>query len=86
MQSLNLFWFFFIAKILWDFLFKVKARDMRSDDEEDEDEVVKRDIQSADEKKGIEEVKTNSIKAANGHAVIDHTSYADAVVEGKKQR
>ena len=36
---------------------------------------------------GIEDSKVkSSIKAANGHAVEAHDSFADAVIEGKKAR
>ncbi|MCJ1275013.1 hypothetical protein MMC21_002813 [Puttea exsequens] len=94
LQSLNIFWLVFIGKILWDFLFKKAAQDMRSDDEEDDDEMVGKEGQAngkyvgiaGDEKVGIEDARINGVKAANGYAVANHDSYKDAVVEGKKQR
>ena len=67
---------------------------MRSDDEEDDDEMVGKEGQAngkyvgiaGDEKVGIEDARINGVKAANGYAVANHDSYKDAVVEGKKQR
>ena len=66
--------------------------DVRSDDEETEGEVEEKEGEgvevgsSGGEKKAVEGVKENGFKVANGKAVEPHNSYADGVVEGKKER
>ncbi len=53
--------------------------------EEKEGEGVEVGI-SGGEKKAVEGVKENGVKPANGKAVEPHDSYADGIVEGKKER
>ena len=67
--------------------------DVRSDDEETEGEVEEKEGEgyevgiSAGEKKGLEGVRENGVKhIVNGKVGGPNGSYADAVVEGKKER
>jgi len=92
LQSMNIFWLFFILKVAYNIVFAKVVADVRSDDE-DESEVEKDAknkegyLSGGEKAKAIEDSKTNgSIKAANGHAMENHDSFADAVVEGKKER
>lgn len=36
LQSINIFWLFFILRIAWNVVFKHEEKDVRSDDEDDE--------------------------------------------------
>ena len=68
--------------------------DVRSDDEESDMEVEEKQgegyevgISGGEKmKKELEGPKMNGVKAANGKAQEPHDSFADAVVEGKKER
>ena len=92
LQSINLFWLFFILRIAYNIVFVNLVTDVRSDDEETEGEVEEKEGEgvevgiSSGEKKAVEGVKENGVKPTNGKAVEPHDSYADAIVEGKKER
>ena len=92
LQSINLFWLFFILKIAYNIVFVKVVADVRSDDEESEMEVEEKQGEgyevgvSGGEKKQLEGPRMNGVKAANGKASEPHDSYADAVIEGKKER
>ncbi len=66
--------------------------DVRSDDEETEGEVEEKEGEgfevgiSGGEKKMVEEVKENGGKHVNGKVGEPNGSYADGIVEGKKER
>lgn len=92
LQSINLFWLFFILKIACRILSEKVIEDVRSDDEDESEldteiDQQKGSMNGGKNLKAIESKKMNgSVKAANGHAIENHDSFADAVVEGKKQR
>ena len=93
LQSINIFWMYFIIKIAINVVFRHVEKDVRSDDEEDEAE---EDV--ATEKKpmsqlgdgvqhGSEDEKQqgNGVDiSTNGHAPEGHDSHAEN--EGKKER
>ena len=66
--------------------------DVRSDDEETEGEIEGKRGEGVDlsmpggTTKTLEGPRENGVKAANGKAMEPHDSYADAVIEGKKER
>ena len=86
LQSLNLFWMYLILRIAYHAIW-TQPKDDRSDEEDDEAEEAAR----REEKARLEEIRLlklggkGSVSAANGHAKEGHGSYADAVVEGKKE-
>ena len=91
LQSINLFWLFFILRIAYNIVFVNLVTDVRSDDEEtegEEGEGAEVGISGGEknEKKAVEGVKENGVKAVNGKAVGPNSSYANGVVEGKKER
>jgi len=95
LQSINIFWLFFILKVAWNIVFAKVVADVRSDDE-DESGLEKKVEQGEGYEAGIsggkktakalEGEKMNGVKMANGHASGNYDGFADAVVEGKKQR
>jgi acyl-CoA-dependent ceramide synthase len=92
LQSINLFWLFFIIRIAYNIVFAKVVADVRSDDEDSEVEIDEKQSEgyevgiSGGEKKALDGPKMNGIKIANGKASEPHDSYADAVKEGKKER
>lgn len=87
-----MFWLFFILKIALKLVFEKVITDVRSDDEEESEiEPAEKQqegyISGGERAKGIKGGKINgSVKMANGHAVANHDSFADAVVEGRKNK
>ncbi|KAL2048293.1 hypothetical protein N7G274_000204 [Stereocaulon virgatum] len=92
LQSINLFWLFFIIKIAYNIVFAKVVADVRSDDEDSEFEVDEKHGEgyevgiSGGEKMALDGPKMNGVEAANGKASEPHDSYAEAVKEGKKNR
>ena len=86
LQSINLFWLYFILRIGWNAVFTSVQKDVRSDDEEDEEEEepVATEKANGKEKNDKSRPLTNGI--ANGNALEGHDSYRDAVIEGKKEK
>ena len=74
LQSINLFWLFFIVRIAYNIAFAKVAKDVRSDDEDSDEE--------KEAEREPKEKKANGI-AANGKAPDHH---AEAAIEGKKER
>lgn len=68
--------------------------DVRSDDEETEGEVEEKEGEGVEvgisggekKEKAVERVRENGVKPVNGKVVEPNGSYADGVVEGKKER
>ena len=87
LQSLNMFWMYLILRIAYNILIKKEAeRDVRSDDEEDEaEEEASRTEQKKVELRNLKNDVAEK-KALNGKAPEGHDTYADAVVEGKKEK
>ena len=101
LQILNMFWTSFIIRIAWNMVFRHIEKDVRSDDEDDDDELeevgekghgekassqsLSNGLQEAiDERKELPNglgIDANGTRVPNGHE-----SYADAVIEGKKER
>lgn len=76
LQSINMFWLFFIVRIAYNIAFAKVIQDVRSDDEESEEE---KEGEAGRESK---EKKANG-RIANGKAPEPNT---EAVVERKKER
>lgn len=93
MQSINLFWLFFILKIAFNVVFREVVSDVRSDAEDEGEEdlgeksgaLAQAVIEGAESKEEGKMAKGWGI-ASNGIVPEGHDSYADAVVEGKKRR
>lgn len=91
MQSINLFWLFFILRIAYNIVFANLVADVRSDDEESDAEVEEKEAEgvevgiSSGDKKALESPKANGVKYTNGKAMEPLNGYADAVTEGKKE-
>ena len=97
LQSINLFWMYFIIKISLIMIFTRVDKDVRSDDEADQTE---EDV-AAPTEKSLADTQGDAVQktlegasrqanglglSTNGSAPEGHDSYADAVIEGKKER
>lgn len=92
LQSLNLFWFFFVIRIAYNIVFNSVVEDVRSDDEDSDAEVEEKQGEGYDvaisggrrtEKKALEGDKPSG---ANGGISGSHQSRGEAVRERKKGR
>lgn len=92
LQSLNLFWFFFVIRIAYNIVFNSVVEDVRSDDEDSDVEVEEKQGEGYDvgisggrrtEKKALESGKPSGI---NGKVTGSHDSPAETVRERKKGR
>lgn len=92
LQSLNLFWLFFVIRIAYNMVFNSVAEDVRSDDEESDVETEEKQGEGyavgisggeSTERKALENGKPNGM---NGKLSGGHGSHAEAVHEGKKER
>lgn len=82
LQSINMFWLFFIARIAYNIAFAKVIQDVRSDDEESEEEKESEGGQVSTAGRRAKEKKANG-SIANGKAPEPNT---EAVVEKKKER
>jgi len=92
LQSLNLFWLFFVIRIAYNMVFKSIAEDVRSDDEESDTEIEAKQgdghgvgISGGEgtEKKALENGKP---KGMNGRVHGGPNTHAETVSERKKER
>ena len=89
LQSINLFWLFFILKIAYNIVFNKQVQDVRSDDEDEEENVAETVNGGVErlETKGIEPAaRINGFNKANGKATEGLGISATVRAEGKKQR
>lgn len=82
LQSINLFWLFFIGRIAYNMACAKVIQDVRSDDEESEEEKESQGGQVGIGGREAKEKKANG-KIANGKAPEPNT---EAVIERKKER
>lgn len=82
LQSINMFWLFFIARIAYNIAFAKVIQDVRSDDEESEEEKESEGGQVGTAGRRAKEKKANG-SIANGKAPEPNT---EAVIEKKKER
>ena len=94
LQSLNLFWLFFVIRIAYNIVFNSIVEDVRSDDEDSDAEIEEKQGEyeigisgrEATKKKALENGKPNGINGMNGKLRGGRDTYVDAVIGGKKER
>ena len=82
LQSINLFWLFFIARVAYNIAFAKVVQDARSDDEESEEEKESEGGQVGAAGREAKHIKENG-RIGNGKA---HEPNNEAMVERKKER
>lgn len=84
LQSINMFWLFFIVRIAYNIAFAKVVQDVRSDDEDSEEEKEDESGQVHIAGREAKEKKSNG-RLGNGQT-IEPSASAEAVLERKKER